>query len=81
MGTVTIWPCIGQTCVRHQLPPGVNSAIQARPTTRQFELHKERGIMRRLRNVKIVATLGAVSSDYKTIRALFEAGADVFRLT
>ncbi|HEX9857179.1 MAG TPA: pyruvate kinase [Paracoccaceae bacterium] len=36
--------------------------------------------MRRLRNVKIVATLGPASSDYTVIRALFEAGADVFRL-
>ncbi|MFN4171673.1 MAG: pyruvate kinase [Pseudorhodobacter sp.] len=36
--------------------------------------------MRRLRNVKIVATLGPSFSDYDTIRALFEAGADVFRL-
>ncbi|TQS71467.1 pyruvate kinase [Rhodobacteraceae bacterium] len=36
--------------------------------------------MRRLRNVKIVATLGPSSSDYETIRGLFEAGADVFRL-
>ncbi len=36
--------------------------------------------MKRLRNVKIVATLGPASSDYKMIRALFEAGADVFRL-
>ncbi len=36
--------------------------------------------MRRLRNVKIVATLGPASSDYRMIRALFEAGADVFRL-
>ncbi|SDW78528.1 pyruvate kinase [Albimonas donghaensis] len=36
--------------------------------------------MRRLRNVKIVATLGPASSDRATIRALFEAGADVFRL-
>lgn len=36
--------------------------------------------MRRLRNVKIVATLGPVSSSYDSIRALFEAGADVFRL-
>ena len=36
--------------------------------------------MRRLRKVKIVATLGPSSSDYATIRALFEAGADVFRL-
>jgi pyruvate kinase len=33
-----------------------------------------------MRNVKIVATLGPASSDYATIRALFEAGADVFRL-
>ena len=36
--------------------------------------------MRRLRTVKIVATLGPASSDYTMIRALFEAGADVFRL-
>ncbi|MCL4187883.1 MAG: pyruvate kinase [Rhodobacteraceae bacterium] len=36
--------------------------------------------MRRLRKVKIVATLGPASDDYKTIRALWEAGADVFRL-
>ncbi|MDO5706597.1 MAG: pyruvate kinase [Paracoccus sp. (in: a-proteobacteria)] len=36
--------------------------------------------MRRHRNVKIVATLGPVSSDYDTILALANAGADVFRL-
>ena len=36
--------------------------------------------MRRHRNVKIVATLGPSSNDVDTIRALFEAGADVFRL-
>ena len=36
--------------------------------------------MRRLRNVKIVATLGPSSSDYNTIKKLFECGADVFRL-
>jgi pyruvate kinase len=36
--------------------------------------------MRRHRNVKIVATLGPASDNYETIRALFEAGADVFRL-
>ena len=36
--------------------------------------------MRRLRNVKIVATLGPASNDYETIRALADAGADVFRL-
>ncbi|MEX2518249.1 MAG: pyruvate kinase, partial [Paracoccaceae bacterium] len=36
--------------------------------------------MRRNRNVKIVATLGPASSDREVIKALFEAGADVFRL-
>ena len=36
--------------------------------------------MRRRRNVKIVATLGPSSNDHATIKALFEAGADVFRL-
>ncbi|MEO9102567.1 MAG: pyruvate kinase [Burkholderiaceae bacterium] len=36
--------------------------------------------MRRTRRARIVATLGPVSSNEATIRALFEAGADVFRL-
>jgi pyruvate kinase len=36
--------------------------------------------MRRNRRVKIVATLGPASNNEKTIRALFEAGADVFRI-
>jgi pyruvate kinase len=36
--------------------------------------------MRRNKNSKIVATLGPASDDHETIRALFEAGADVFRL-
>lgn len=36
--------------------------------------------MKRDRNVKIVATLGPASNDYEMIRALHEAGADVFRL-
>ncbi len=35
--------------------------------------------MRRLRNAKIVATLGPASGDAATIAALFAAGADVFR--
>jgi pyruvate kinase len=36
--------------------------------------------MRRHRNAKIIATLGPSSSDEETIRRLFVAGADVFRL-
>jgi pyruvate kinase len=36
--------------------------------------------LRRTRHPKIVATLGPSSSDRPTIQALFEAGADVFRL-
>ncbi len=36
--------------------------------------------MHRNRNAKIVATLGPASSESTTIRALFDAGADVFRL-
>jgi len=36
--------------------------------------------MRRSRKVKILATLGPASSEEHQIRALFEAGADVFRI-
>ena len=36
--------------------------------------------MTRNRNAKVLATLGPASQDEATIRALFEAGADVFRL-
>src|SRR3974390_3033205 len=36
--------------------------------------------MRRRRKTKIVATLGPASSAPQTLRALFEAGADVFRI-
>jgi pyruvate kinase len=36
-------------------------------------------ISHRARNAKILATLGPASSDHATIRALFDAGVDVFR--
>src|SRR5258705_1754417 len=36
--------------------------------------------MRRLRRIKILATLGPASSDSAMIRRLFEAGADIFRI-
>src|SRR4030095_7916972 len=36
--------------------------------------------MRPSKHAKIVATLGPASDDLKTIQALFDAGADVFRL-
>ncbi|MCJ7527856.1 MAG: pyruvate kinase, partial [Methyloceanibacter sp.] len=36
--------------------------------------------MRRNRRVKIVATLGPASNNEETMRRLFEAGADVFRV-
>jgi len=36
--------------------------------------------MRRSRKVKVLATLGPASSDKATIKRLFEAGADVFRI-
>jgi len=36
--------------------------------------------MRRLRRIKILATLGPASSDGAMIRRLFEAGADIFRI-
>ena len=36
--------------------------------------------MHRLRKAKIIATLGPSSSSPETIRALFDAGADLFRL-
>ena len=41
---------------------------------------RNRRLMRRTRRVKILATLGPASSDKETIAALFDAGADLFRI-
>jgi len=37
-------------------------------------------VIRRRRRIKIIATLGPASADRSTVAALFEAGADVFRI-
>ena len=36
--------------------------------------------MKRIRKAKIIATLGPSSSDFKTIKKFYYAGADIFRL-
>jgi len=42
--------------------------------------HPDAPALRRRRSAKIVATLGPASAGYERIRALFDAGVDVFRL-
>ena len=59
------------------VPSPWRSAITGSPNR---EDAREMTPLRRQRNVKIVATLGPASDTYEMIRALFEAGADVFRL-
>ena len=48
--------------------------VQGQPSAAGTPAADERQDMRRHRNVKIVATLGPASNDYKMIRALHEAG-------
>src|SRR5258707_4458352 len=55
----------------HHAPPTPMSAERARGRNRA---------MRRRRSAKIVATLGPASAGGERIRALFDAGVDVFRL-
>ncbi len=45
----------------------------------RFRVHRSNQ-MRPIKHAKIVATLGPASDDLSTIQALFDAGADVFRL-
>ena len=57
---------------RRAIAPGRVWSAASRSTRNQA--------MRRLRRIKILATLGPASSDSTMIRRLFEAGADVFRI-
>ena len=62
----------GASCpIAGRTPPGTSVAA-SRSARKQA--------MRRLRRIKILATLGPASSDSAMIRRLFEAGADVFRI-
>jgi len=45
-----------------------------------MQLPRRTTLVRRNRNAKIIATLGPATESEESIRALFEAGADVFRL-
>src|SRR6266581_7866634 len=58
-----------------------SSTSHALPTHAQAERARGRNrVMRRRRSAKIVATLGPASAGGERIRALFDAGVDVFRL-
>ncbi len=63
-------------CSRHRRRP----QVEVHPHRIHPVSTTTRKPMRRQRQSKIVATLGPASSDLSTIRALFDAGADVFRL-
>src|SRR5215469_513795 len=54
-----------------------NRTLSALASSSDSELKEIK--MRRQRHAKIVATLGPASSSPEVIRALFDAGADVFR--
>src|SRR6516225_5637657 len=54
-----------------------NRTLSAPASSSDSELKEIK--MRRQRHAKIVATLGPASSDPRVIRALFNAGADVFQ--
>jgi pyruvate kinase len=56
------------------------STISARSSSSADAARGRNRPLRRRRSVKIVATLGPASASYERIRALFEAGVDVFRL-
>src|ERR1700742_5034580 len=66
------WKYSGHLQRTGRIAPGRNGSAAGRSTRDQA--------MRRLRRIKILATLGPASSDSATIRKLFEAGADVFRI-
>jgi pyruvate kinase len=57
-----------------------NAALDCCSALKHCTLTLEEVNLRRTRNAKIVATLGPASSDRDTVRRLFLAGVDVFRL-
>src|SRR3954471_19950338 len=58
---------------------GLRHKVRLQARRRPHPNH-ETAAMRRLRRIKILATLGPASSDSAMIRRLFEAGADIFRI-
>ena len=60
--------------------PGMPNAPGGTPPASGLPPGARKQAMRRLRRIKILATLGPASSDSAMIRKLFEAGADLFRI-
>src|SRR5690242_17013382 len=61
-------------------PATSHPAMTPRPATYQATANNKEERMKRLRRVKIVATLGPASGSEKVIEELARAGADVFRI-
>src|ERR1035441_6950038 len=80
----------GPTIARSSRPPGRQATgrgsrdsricSDAFPAPDRVPPNPKRKIMRRIRNAKIIATLGPASSSEEVIRKLFVAGVDMFRL-
>lgn len=70
------WVIEGTTSQRERSSRGPDHRRTGQLPTPPLQGHD----MRRTKYAKIVATLGPASDDPQIIRALFKAGADVFRL-
>src|SRR5688572_21334188 len=60
--------------------PAKTNPLEKRSSRERAEMNRNASFIRRSRATKIVATLGPGTSTPERIRALFEAGVDVFRL-